>query len=110
VGIIVPQPNERYKTNYPVKLFEYWSAALPVIASGEGESAAFVRESNSGILVDPLNEKEIADAITWLMDHPQEAEAMGRRGQEMIFEKYNWENEQKQLIAVFDRISGYSRN
>jgi glycosyltransferase involved in cell wall biosynthesis len=110
VGIIVPNPNERYKTNYPVKLFEYWSAALPVIASGEGESAAFVKESNSGILVDPLNEKEIGDAVTWLMDHPEEAEAMGKRGQDMIFTKYNWENEQKRLIDVFDRISGFDRN
>jgi glycosyltransferase involved in cell wall biosynthesis len=104
IGIIVPQPNERYKTNYPVKLFEYWSAGLPVIASREGESAAFVNESDSGILVNPLNENEIADAIVWLLEHPAEAEAMGKRGQEMIFNKYNWDNEVKTLLRAFDSL------
>lgn len=108
VGIIVPQPNERYKTNYPVKLFEYWSAGLPVIASREGESAAFVRESNSGILVDPLNKQEIADAIVYLLEHPQEAEAMGKRGQEMIFSKYSWEKETPTLLKAVDSVSGFT--
>lgn len=102
IGIIVPQPNERYKTNYPVKLFEYWSAGLPVIASREGESAAFVNESNSGILVNPLDENEIANAVVWLFEHPTEAEAMGKRGQQMIFNKYNWENEVLPLLSAFD--------
>jgi glycosyltransferase involved in cell wall biosynthesis len=105
IGIIIPQPNPRYKTNYPVKLFEYMAAALPVIASKEGESAAFVEEAQCGILVDPKSTIEIADAIVWLLQHPTEAEAMGLRGQKLIFEKYNWENESKTLLKVFQQLS-----
>jgi glycosyltransferase involved in cell wall biosynthesis len=101
IGIIIPNPIDRYKTNYPVKLFEFMAAALPVIASREGESAAFVEEAQCGILVDPLNVKEISDAIVWLFEHPTEAEAMGKRGQELIFSKYNWETESKALLGVY---------
>ncbi|NOT76818.1 MAG: glycosyltransferase family 4 protein [Cyclobacteriaceae bacterium] len=101
VGIIVPHPIERYKTNYPVKLFEYMAAGKPVIASREGESAAFVIEAEAGILVDPLNVNEIAEAITRLISFPDEAKVMGARGRKLIFEKYNWEKESEKLIGLY---------
>jgi glycosyltransferase involved in cell wall biosynthesis len=104
VGIIIPHPIERYKTNYPVKLFEFMAAGLPVIASREGESAAFVKESGCGILVDPLNVEEISEAIRWLFTHPEEAEAMGKRGQELVFNRYNWEIESGVLLELYSRL------
>jgi len=106
VGIIIPNPIERYKTNYPVKMFEYMAAGLPVIASREGESAAFIEEAKCGILVDPMDTQAIADAIVWLFTHPDEAEAMGKRGQELVVRTYNWEHESLTLLAVYDRLSG----
>jgi glycosyltransferase involved in cell wall biosynthesis len=105
VGIIIPHPIERYKTNYPVKLFEFMAAGLPVIASQEGESAAFVREAQCGILVDPLNIKQISEAIVWLFAHPEEAEAMGRRGQQLIFNEYNWKKESLVMLDLYARLN-----
>lgn len=105
VGIIIPHPNPRYVTNYPVKLFEFMAAGLPVIASKEGEAAKFVQECNGGILVNPMDTGEVRDAIVWLFTHPEEAEAMGKRGQRLIFEKYNWEREEETLLEVVDRIA-----
>jgi glycosyltransferase involved in cell wall biosynthesis len=105
VGIIIPHPNPRYVTNYPVKLFEFMAAGLPVIASKEGEAAKFVQECNGGILVNPLDEKEVCDAIVWLFTHPQEAAAMGARGQKLIFEKYNWEKEQETLLKAIQIVN-----
>lgn len=104
IGIIIPHPVERYKTNYPVKLFEFLAAGLPVIASREGESAAFIKEAECGLLVDPLNVKEIAEAIVWLFNHPEQAEAMGKRGQELIFTKYNWEQESATLLNMYSGL------
>lgn len=104
IGIIVPHPIERYKTNYPVKLFEYMAAGLPVIASREGESAGFVRENNAGILVDPLSEVEISQAIITLTNDQVMADEMGQRGRKMIFEKYNWEKESGKLIELYRKL------
>jgi glycosyltransferase involved in cell wall biosynthesis len=105
VGIIIPHPNPRYVTNYPVKLFEFMAAGLPVIASKEGEAAKFVQECNGGILVNPLHPQEVCDAIVWLFAHPDEAQAMGARGQKLIFERYNWEKEQETLLLALENIS-----
>lgn len=103
-GIIIPHPIERYKTNYPVKLFEYMAAGLPVIASKEGESAEFVREGEAGILVDPLRADEIAAAMLTLSEKPDLAAEMGKRGRKLILEKYNWENESQRLINLYKNI------
>jgi glycosyltransferase involved in cell wall biosynthesis len=105
IGIIVPEPNPRYTTNYPVKLFEYMAAALPVIASRFGESACFVKECNGGLLVNPLDTGEVANAMMWLLENPLEAEAMGKRGQELIFKKYNWELESERLLSLYHSFS-----
>lgn len=106
-GMIVPHPIERYNTNYPIKLFEYMAAGLPVIASKHGESARFINEAKSGIVVDPLSPQEIAGAITWILDHPDEAAEMGARGRQATAKKWNWDTEANKLIslyqAMFDR-------
>ncbi len=104
IGVIVPHPIERYKTNYPVKLFEYMAAGLPVIASREGESAEFVRESDAGILVDPLKVEDIAEAIVKLISDPASAAAMGSRGRQLIFDKYNWETESEALLKLYSSL------
>lgn len=105
IGIIIPEPNPRYTTNYPVKLFEYMAAELPVIASRFGESANFVKECNGGLLVNPQDTGEVANAIMWLLENPLEAEAMGKRGQDMIFKKYNWELESERLLDLYNSFS-----
>jgi glycosyltransferase involved in cell wall biosynthesis len=106
IGIIIPHPIERYRTNYPVKLFEYMAAGIPVIASAEGESASFVREAQCGILVNPLDTNQVADAIIWLLNNPIDAEKMGNNGREIIFRKYCWEMERESLLKVYSNVSG----
>ena len=104
IGIIVPHPIERYKSNYPVKLFEYMAAGLPVIASREGEAAQFVREADAGILTDPLNADEIAAAVILLTENTELAEEMGKRGRKLIFSKYNWEKESEKLVQLYESL------
>ncbi len=104
IGVIVPNPIERYRTNYPVKLFEYMAAGMPVIASREGESAAFVREADAGILVNPLDPHEIAEAMVKLATDLSVAQEMGQRGRRLIQEKYNWEAEARKLVQLYSTL------
>jgi glycosyltransferase involved in cell wall biosynthesis len=104
-GLVTMHPTERYQTNYPVKLFEYMAAGIPVIASDFPAWRPFVVESECGILVDPLDPSAIAAAIQWILEHPAEAEAMGRRGREAIRRSYNWETEAERLLDFYARFT-----
>ena len=51
--------------------------------------------------MDPLNPKELAEAIEYLITHPEEARQMGENGRRAVLEKDNWETEGKKLLAVY---------
>lgn len=104
VGILVPVPFERYKTNYPVKLFEYMLAGMPVVASKYGELGRFVKEEQCGVLVEPTDAEAVAAAVQTLLNDSQLAEAMGRRGRDAVYRKYNWNQEVQHLLDLYSNF------
>ena len=103
-GLVLCHPTGNYINSQPNKLFEYMSAGLPVIASKFPLWREFIEKNNCGLLVDPLNPKEIADNIRWILEHPEEAELMGKRGQEAVSSVYNWSIEEKKLLKFYEQI------
>ena len=80
------------------------SASLPIIASDFPLWRQIIEGASCGLLVDQLNPKAIADAMRWILDHPDSAEKMGKAGQKAVKEKYNWEQEVQKLIAFYKTI------
>ncbi len=80
------------------------SAGVPVIASDFPLWRKIVEGAGCGLVADPLDPHAIASAIEWLLTHPDEAEAMGKRGQEAVRKLYNWEHEAKALINFYERL------
>ena len=103
-GVVCLRPVERYIVGMPVKLFEYMAAGLPVVASNFPLWKEIVEGNNCGLTVNPLDPREIADAVEYLLEHPEEAEAMGRNGRKAVMEKYNWENESKKLLDLYEEL------
>jgi glycosyltransferase involved in cell wall biosynthesis len=104
LGIVCLHPIPRYLTSLPIKLFEYMAAGLPVIASNFPLWKEIVEGNKCGICVEPLNPKEIAKAVKYLIDHPVEAKKMGENGRKAVLEKYNWENESNKLTLFYEKL------
>jgi glycosyltransferase involved in cell wall biosynthesis len=103
-GLVVLHPERRFLTSYPVKMFEYMAAGLPVIASDFPLWRGIIEEAQCGLLVDPLDPHSIKEAIEWVFAHPEEAEAMGKRGKDAVHERYNWSHEAKKLVNLYQRL------
>ena len=103
-GLVVVHPVQNYYHGYPVKMFEYMAAGIPVIASDFPLWRKIVDNAGCGLLVDPSNSKEIAAAMSWILEHPIEAEAMGRRGQTAVRKIYNWNIESTKLKELYERL------
>lgn len=100
-GLVVLHPTRNYPDALPVKMFEYMAAGLPVIASDFRLWRQIVDRAGCGLLVDPLDPDAIAVAMQWLLNHPEEAEAMGRQGRKAVEEIYNWEPEAEKLTGLY---------
>lgn len=105
-GLVVLHPTRCYPESYPVKMFEYMATGLPVIASDFPLWRQIIETAGCGLLVDPLAPEAIAAAMQWILDNPEEAEAMGRRGRKAVEETYNWEKESVKLLTLYERLLG----
>lgn len=105
IGLVTYLPEPNHLAAQPNKLFEYMSAGIPVIASDFPLWREIVNGADCGVLVDPADSKQVAEAITWLLSHPEEAAAMGIRGQEAVATRFNWGTQSAELLNLYDRLT-----
>lgn len=105
-GLVVLHPTNSYLDSLPVKMFEYMASGVPVIASNFPLWKTIVEETNSGICVNPLDAKEIANAIDFLISNSDVAEKMGNNGKKLVNEKFNWRVEEEKLFKLYKDILG----
>ena len=104
IGLVLLHPAENYVDAYPVKLFEYMAAGIPVIASDFPFWKEIIDRYQCGICVDPFNIQAIAKAINDLLNNDHVAQQMGSNGRKAIEMTFNWEKEEKKLITIYQQL------
>jgi glycosyltransferase involved in cell wall biosynthesis len=106
VGVIPFLVSPNHNDVQPIKLFEYMLAGLPVVASKLPRVAEIIKQAECGILVEPGKPQEMAEAIRWMLEHPQDAMAMGMRGRKAVLATYNWNSQAQLLLQLYRRVTG----
>ncbi len=99
-GAVTLHPTPAYVEAYPVKLFEYMLAGLPVIASRFYQGLY----KDGGIGVDPKDVDAIKRAILALREGHRAAE-LGARARGLALRHYCWEMEELKLFGVYDAVA-----
>ncbi|MCG3166586.1 MAG: D-inositol-3-phosphate glycosyltransferase [Bacteroidia bacterium] len=104
VGLSVLKELPNYVNAYPIKIFEYMAAGIPVVASDFPLWKEIVEGNNCGICVPPHNTEAIADAVNRLLNDKKTAQQMGENGKKAVKEKYNWEAESLNLLSFYKKL------
>ena len=84
-----------------LKVLQYMAAGLPVVANPVGVHRELVEDRSSGSLVD--REAEWVEAVRFLAADPPRRLAMGRRGRQIVEERYSvsrWAPVLERLLAL----------
>jgi glycosyltransferase involved in cell wall biosynthesis len=104
VGVLPLQPIPNYRVAYPVKLFEYLAAGLPVVATDVPLWRELLETHGCGICVPPDSPRQLAEAMTSLLDDDARARSMGERGRRAAERHYSWGSQADKLIALYGEL------
>lgn len=84
------------------KVMEYMTLEKPCVQFDltEGRASA----SDASLYARANDPKDFAAKIAWLMDHPEEARAMGKRGRARVLDTLSWDHSVPILLSAYDRV------
>jgi glycosyltransferase involved in cell wall biosynthesis len=87
-----------------IKIFESMEAGLPLICSHVPVYRKIWEKYKFGMLVDPTNPDQIAEAINYMAQNKEEAYKMGQEGRRAVIEKYNCEAVSKEYVEIINNL------
>ncbi len=86
-------------------LLDAMAVGKPVVMTRNKQVDIDIEQEGIGIWVDPGDVEGWQQAITYVLDHPDEARAMGDRGRELCEKKYSLEIFTRHLANALNRIA-----
>ena len=89
----------------PHTVLTSFAAMIPVVATNISGTNEAIYHEKTGLLVEPNNEKELAEAITRLFEEPELGEKLTKNGAILLKEKFSWEAHLKNLLSVLESVA-----
>ncbi len=84
---------------------EAMSCGKPVVAFNVGGIPEWLEDGVTGFLVRPYDVEEMAEKISYLLEHPDMAHQMGIRGRTRVEQQFNTENHITRLLEIYREVS-----
>lgn len=91
--------------SFGVAIIEASSCSKPVVVSNVGGLPEVVEDSVSGFVVPPRDPQKTAEAIEKLVLDKSLREQIGRNGRERVKRLYNWDDNVKQMIKIYEELT-----
>jgi len=90
----------------PIALKEALASGKPLIGSNVGGIPMQIRDGWNGFLVEPGNEKQLAEKIMYLIDNEEERKRMGKNSKRLAEDKFDWNKIAEKYIKVYEEVAG----
>lgn len=91
---------------FGIVLLEAMASGAAVVTTSIAGVASEITSRECGFVVSPKDASALAEAISYLLAHPDIAAEMGKRGSELVAENYSWELVAEQVEAVYRELTG----
>jgi glycosyltransferase involved in cell wall biosynthesis len=102
VSAILIHPS--YLDNSPNSVAEAMASGLPIIASNVGGIPSMIENGVTGLLVEPRNPRQLAEAIIALLQNEAERKRLARRAKEVACERHLPSKVAEKTLSVYKDI------
>lgn len=99
VGVVPHHATDHWNYTIQNKLFDYWSAGLPVLVSSMKAGGRIVREAGAGVVFRDRDVLDFVDKLEAFRDR-EERQVMAEAGRRAIAQRYNWSADSARLLAA----------
>jgi glycosyltransferase involved in cell wall biosynthesis len=85
-------------------VIEAMAVSKPVVASKIAPISEIVRDGETGTLVNPDDPQAFANAIRWLVNHPEQAKQMGKRGRERVYTHFSAQRMADETLSLYGSL------
>lgn len=104
-GLVPHLYSDHTNTTVPNKIFDYMAEGRPVLVSHARPLARITRAERCGLVFESGDPRSFAAAAIALLDDPNGAMEMGRRGLDAVRREYNWERDAARLTAAIATLA-----
>ncbi|MCL5074913.1 MAG: glycosyltransferase family 4 protein [Chloroflexi bacterium] len=90
----------------PRALLEGMALSKPIVASRVGGIPEMITDGETGLLVPPKDGTALAEAMVRLLNDPQRAQEMGRRGEERVRQLFSIEKHVRSMADIYHDLLG----
>ena len=102
IGVVPYDDNPLWKNTCPAKFFEYCACGLPVVATTFKDSvlAKLINDHNVGLVAEPLNAKDLANAFEKLYFRRKFRQMAGQRARKLVEAQFDRAKSADRLLKL----------
>ncbi|WP_066807274.1 glycosyltransferase family 4 protein [Sphingomonas asaccharolytica] len=104
ISLVLLKRLDTFRTVIPSKMFETMASRRPMILGVEGEARAILDASDAGIAITPEDAAELAKAIIYLADHPDEVARHAATGHAYVAAEFDRSILAGRMAAACERL------
>jgi len=104
IGCVLYEDNENNRVGLPNRVFDYMFANLPLMVSDFPELRNMIASTGAGVVVNSNDPANVAEAAKDMIRDRKKLEAHAQAGRDAVFNEYSYENELKNLEAMYEDI------
>jgi glycosyltransferase involved in cell wall biosynthesis len=88
----------------PTVLIESLSCGIPTVSTDVTGIPEIIIDKETGLLVPPRDEFQLAEALSWMIKHPEQARTLAKHGRNLVVEKFNGTRSASQLLDCWTKV------
>jgi glycosyltransferase involved in cell wall biosynthesis len=100
----VLDPKRPKGEGFGIVYLEAMAHGKPVVGPNYGAPTEFLRHGENALLVDPDSPSEVAEALVYLLTHPEEARRMGERGRQLVAKEFTMDTMVRRLKNLLTEL------